>query len=166
VLPPSPASEGSPSANERTALVMIVIGWFSATGCSQPGIESTGTIALDTNDSGKISSDIPWAACTFPATRPSQTNTHMKANPNTRVRPNAATASTIVPSGRKPTATPMAAVAARPRASRPVSATTRPARTAVRDTGSDFSRSVKPSSMSCATLDEALDPVNRTLVTM
>ena len=60
----------------------------------------------------------------------------------------------------------MAAVAARPRASRPVSATTRPARTAVRDTGSDFSRSVKPSSMSCATLDEALDPVNSTLVTM
>ncbi len=36
----------------------------------------------------------------------------------------------------------------------------------MRDTGSDFSRSVKPSSMSCATLDEALDPVNSTLVTM
>ena len=60
----------------------------------------------------------------------------------------------------------MARVAARPSASSADSATTRPARTAVRDTGSDRSRSVKPSSRSCATLEDALDPVNRTLVTM
>ena len=56
-------------------------------------------MALDTNDSGKISSDMPCAACTFPATRPSQTKTHMKAKPNTRVRPKAASASITVPLG-------------------------------------------------------------------
>ena len=123
----SPASDGSPSASERTALVMTVIGWCSAIGCIQPGIESTGTLALDTNDSGKTSSDMPWAAWALPATRPSQTNIHMKANPNTTHRPNAASASATVPWRRNPTANPMAAVAARPRASRPVSATTRPA---------------------------------------
>jgi hypothetical protein len=39
---------------------MTVIGWCSAIGWSHPGIESTGTYALDTNVSGNTSSDSVW----------------------------------------------------------------------------------------------------------
>jgi hypothetical protein len=38
---------------------MAVIGWFSAIGCIQPGIESTGTYALDTHVSGNTSGECP-----------------------------------------------------------------------------------------------------------
>ena len=40
---PSSASPLSPSTKARTDPTIAVIGWFSATGCIQPGIESTGT---------------------------------------------------------------------------------------------------------------------------
>ena len=60
---------------------MTVIGWLSAIGWSHPGMDATGTYALDTNVSGNTSSDMPWAACALPENRPMQTNTHVKANP-------------------------------------------------------------------------------------
>jgi hypothetical protein len=66
---------------------------------------------------------------------------------------------------RNPTAKPMAVVTASPKASSTDSASTRPPSSAVRDTGSDRSRSVIPRSRSSATPEAALLPVNRTLVT-
>ena len=55
-------------------------------------------MALETNDSGKISSDMPWAAWTFPAMS-MVTNIHMKANPNASTRAKAASASMLKPWG-------------------------------------------------------------------
>lgn len=150
---------------DRTALVITVIGWCSATGCIQPGMVSTGTMALDTNDTGKTSSDMPGAARTLPAIRPIHTNTHMKAKPNSVHGPKAARASSTPPCRRNPTAKPMAVVTARPRTSRPVSATARPAMSASRDTGSNRRRSVTPARGLRPPRDDTLLPVNRTLVT-
>jgi hypothetical protein len=62
----------------RTALIITVTGWCSAKGCSQPGIESTGTYALDRNVNGTtISVDMPCAACALPPTRPRVRNTQL-----------------------------------------------------------------------------------------
>ena len=46
--------DGVSRNSERTASTMTVTGFTSATGCSQPGIESTGTNAEEMNVSGKM----------------------------------------------------------------------------------------------------------------
>lgn len=66
---------------------MYVIGWCSATGCSQPGIDATGAYALETNVSGNTMNARFCAACALPDTMPSATNTHSNANPNARIKP-------------------------------------------------------------------------------
>jgi hypothetical protein len=44
------------------ASTMTVTGWWEATACIQPGIDSTGTYALDTKVSGNTIRARPWAA--------------------------------------------------------------------------------------------------------
>ena len=60
----------SPIMKPRTALMITLIGWFAANGCIQPGIELTGTLALEMNENGITSMDRPCAAWALPATSP------------------------------------------------------------------------------------------------
>ena len=73
---------GMPRKSPRTALTMIVNGLFSATGCSQLGIDATGTNADETNVSGKrIVNPYAFAASGEDAARPTKANTQEKQYP-------------------------------------------------------------------------------------
>jgi hypothetical protein len=77
---PTPAASVPPSIRLRTALMITLTGWLAAKSCSQPGIESMGTNALDTNVGGTTASvAMAWAACALPATRPRLMKTQVKA---------------------------------------------------------------------------------------
>ena len=60
----------SPIMKPRTELMITLMGWLAAKGCIHPGIESTGTLALEMNENGITSIDRPCAAWALPATRP------------------------------------------------------------------------------------------------
>ncbi len=63
------------------ALAFALIGWLAANGCIQPGIESTGTLALETNENGITSIDMPWAAWAFFDASPMKMKTHVQLKP-------------------------------------------------------------------------------------
>src|SRR5438094_9970828 len=91
----------------REALITAVTGWFLAKACIHPGIECTGTYALDTNVSGTTQSvAMPWAACAFPAHSPTLMNTQENARLATSITPNARTTDPKPACARKPTAEP------------------------------------------------------------
>src|SRR3954451_452135 len=82
---------GVPSASDRSALTTWVIGWLTANACNQPGIDSTGTNADDTNVSGN--SQIrpnAWTASSWRSARPMNIDTQHSDRPN-------ASASRIMP---------------------------------------------------------------------
>ena len=74
-----------PCIRLRTALIITVIGWWSANGCIQPGIDSIGTLALEMNENGITSIDMPFAAWALPATSPRKMKIQVHANPHTMV---------------------------------------------------------------------------------
>ena len=92
-------------------------------------------------------------------------NSHVNAKPNTTTRKNAMSESVTDPAGRNPTANPIAVVTAAPQATRTVSASARPAATAVRGIGKERRRSTTPVWMSSATPAAAPVPANSTPVT-
>ena len=71
----------SPTILPRTELMMTLMGWFAAKGCIHPGIELTGTLALEMNEKGMMSIDMPWAAWALPATRPMKMKIQVNAKP-------------------------------------------------------------------------------------
>src|SRR3954470_5614062 len=82
---------GVPSASDRSALTTWVIGWLTANACNQPGIDSTGTNADDTNVRGN--SQIrpnAWTASSCRSARPMNIDTQHSVSPN-------ASASRIMP---------------------------------------------------------------------
>ncbi len=144
---------------------MYVSGWCSANACIQPGIDSTGTYALETNVSGNTSSAIPCAAWALPANSPSVMNSHSNANPNTTHSPNARQRVRRGPVHPEADGEPDRDRDDRgPTRAQAVSASARPARTELRGIGSDFSRSTNPCSRSSATPVAAPMPENSTPV--
>ena len=72
--------DGVPTNRARAVLTMFVNGLLFATGCSQPGIDFTGTKADDTNVTGKrIVNPYAFDASGDDAVRPISANTHEKA---------------------------------------------------------------------------------------
>ena len=65
-----PTTSVPPCIRLRTALMITLTGWLAAKGCIQPGIDSTGTLALEMNENGITSIDMPCAAWALPETRP------------------------------------------------------------------------------------------------
>jgi hypothetical protein len=143
---------------------MTVIGWCSAKPCIHDGIVEVGTYALDTNVSGKTSSDMPWAASALAENRPSARNSHSKAKPNSTSRPNAARPWGTSVDRRNPVAKPTAMVTPRVQTSRPLSAIARPTTAAARGMGSERSRSKNPDWASSATPVAEPVPANRIVV--
>src|SRR5262249_53522803 len=79
VLWPRPTLSAPPSKRLRIALLKIVNGWLSATGCIQPGSVSAGTEAADTNAGGAMRSvALPVAGCALFGCRPVGMESHEK----------------------------------------------------------------------------------------
>ena len=102
---------GVPMKSARTASTMVVNGLFSAKGCSQEGIDSTGTNADDTNVSGnRIVKPIALAVSGEDDTRPISANTQEKAYPMKSSSAIPARISGASVWKRKPTASPTASM--------------------------------------------------------
>ena len=74
-----PTDRVPPCIRLRTALMITLTGWFAANGCIHPGIDDTGTLALEMNENGITSIDRPCAAWALPATRPMVMKIQVKA---------------------------------------------------------------------------------------
>ena len=151
VLWPNSACVSPPSTRARMAPTMAVTGWFSAMGCIQPGIDSTGTYALDTKTSGNTENEMPCAACALPEMRPRKICSQLMAAAKMTHSPNAAMVLRNVPCTRKPTAKPTTMVTKVPHMISAVSAMDRPNSTAARGIGNERNRSYRPLSASSAT---------------
>src|SRR3954453_20322940 len=79
---------GPPSVSARAALITTDTGWFSAHGCSQLGIDETGTNADDANTiTARNGNDPAWAVSAFLVTRTMVTNNHESEYANASVVP-------------------------------------------------------------------------------
>src|SRR6266550_2475185 len=124
-------SVGPPSTSARTALTVIVTGWWAAKTWSQPGIDVSGTNAEDANTSGASSGKAAaWALSGSPVARPMLANSHERAKPNSSSRKMAAKKATTFVWTWKPTAKPTTHIRATTMTLRTTSADVRPARTA------------------------------------
>src|SRR3954468_5837930 len=96
---------GVPSDSERSALITWVIGWLTANAWSQPGIDSTGTNADDTNVNGNSQMrPNAWTASSCRSASPMNIDTQHSVSPNASASTTMATASPAPPWKRNPTA--------------------------------------------------------------
>src|SRR4051794_25303209 len=136
---------GPPSVSARAALITTDTGWFSAHGCSQLGIDDTGTNADDANTiTARNGNDAAWAVSAFLVTRPMIANNHESEYANASVMPIAPRKPHAFVWMRQPTMKPTIDMSTITNALRTKSASVRPTSTALRAIGNERNRLMRP----------------------
>src|SRR5436190_2611609 len=136
---------GIPRKSARAASTIVVNGLCSAIGCSQLGIESTGTNAEETNVRGKrIVNPYAFEASGDDDERPMNANTHENAYPISRSSAIPATTSPTLLEKLNPTSSPTVNITTSWKMFVTTSPSVRPVSSAERVIGSERKRSISP----------------------